>query len=333
MRKSTVHSPQYRVFWSKKQYSKGEKAKHNPIVYILPIFRYNPPMAHERPIFHSVFTMERNTHVVPLGKWQQLKRQQIGHQSHGDDAHGHTPAHHEEPAHHAVVGVHPQHTPEHAAPVVVHPQTQEHHVTIPATPHNVPEHPIITTTHTPPHVEQHHTTPRIEALTMADIPAFRTFMIEGLQQVPYLTEPIKQHQIALRTPAFYQEAIRNPNKTFLITKDSQGRILGGMETEIKGIEDPVVAGRMYTVGHVNWIITAPEHRRQGVGRSLYQDYERRLRQRGNIDKMMAHVHDANERSLGLHRRMGITGVLGVNEAGTGKFYFKDLRTQPRTIAA
>ena len=68
------------------------------------------------------------------------------------------------------------------------------------------------------------------------------------------------------------------------------------------------------IGFVNWVYVDPNSRERGVGVSLYQDFERKIR--GRVPWLLAQVAGANPASLKLHTS-GMKMTPRIEGLGTG----------------
>jgi len=65
----------------------------------------------------------------------------------------------------------------------------------------------------------------------------------------------------------------------------------------------VMAGYEGHRGWVNYLAVAPEHRKQGLGRTLMREVEKRLLERG-CPKLNVQVRTSNDQALQFYRRLG-----------------------------
>jgi ribosomal protein S18 acetylase RimI-like enzyme len=167
--------------------------------------------------------------------------------------------------------------------------------------------------------------PRLERVKMTDIRQFRDLIIGGITEVPGNTE-YKQEEIDLRTEAYYQNLIEDPNNILLTAKNSAGNVIGGFEAKIRtiipdmvfmshlaqqsrGAHDSLIGKR---IGYGYWLVVSPEMRSRGIASDLYQQYESLLRQKGDVSLLIRYVDVDNRESLTFNEKIGTTNILAVD---------------------
>ena len=138
----------------------------------------------------------------------------------------------------------------------------------------------------------------VEGMTAADATAYAQFFALVLQASPHYSEEEKGKFIPLRTPEKIIQKIGDRNWILLTIKDASGQMLGSLEAELIANN----AGEKF--GNIKWTLAHPEHRRQGVGTGLKNEFERIIRERG-CSGIITAIKDDNIASIKMNRALGV----------------------------
>ncbi|HEV2339847.1 MAG TPA: GNAT family N-acetyltransferase [Patescibacteria group bacterium] len=136
----------------------------------------------------------------------------------------------------------------------------------------------------------------VERLTLQDIRAYNDLVHRVLRNSELIPLEDSKKLAKERTENYYKNQLKNFDVMILVAKE-RGKIVGGMEVQMKFEEDSE------PYGYVEWIGVDPNKQGKKIGKKLYDKYDREIKSRG-ITLTAAYIADKNKPAQAFALKMG-----------------------------